>query len=325
MKVSLPYGVQIVASNPNVDPSLEKIEVEVQGIGLKSLDDNDIQQMCRIENHLDSVVLTCPEGMKFDEHLVSCRISVPIRYNLEVAIRNLGNVYLESIECSHCTVSSQQGSIILSKMKTKTLRAKTTGGHILCSGTVLGDINFVTRKNGSIQADNLQGNSMLIKTEQGSVTIKSMYAKKSQIMNVNGNVNLSNVHGTTDVLMKDGNLNIQGVDGSLNVRGENAEISVHVAQLNNVSIESNSGNVDVSLPQNVSAKVHLEGGEVSVGDDLNFVGETGPLLKQWTGKIGQSSHANGQVYIVCKKGCVSLKTLDWLSSLNLLKTDPEEL
>ncbi|OWK06734.1 hypothetical protein Celaphus_00011964, partial [Cervus elaphus hippelaphus] len=76
------------------------------------------------------------------DHQASVEVNAPLKFDLNIQSSGSGCVKVQNIECDNCKIETEQGTSILQSVKSQKLHVQTTGGKVICLGTVYGNIDI---------------------------------------------------------------------------------------------------------------------------------------------------------------------------------------
>jgi hypothetical protein len=84
-----------------------------------------------------------------------------------------------------------------------------------------------------------------------------------------GDITVRDVDGAVNVSVQSGTIDLEGIGGAVVAGAESGDVHVGIAEVNNVAVETQSGNIDVTAP---SGTYHVEASSES-GDVTNDLGD----------------------------------------------------
>ena len=227
---------------------------------------NEQQQQIFFEIKDSNLIVTinCKEKIirRSDKDLQSYYLDFTLPKNTDVTINNRsGDVFMNGIEGSHCTIFSTMGNISTENSSTKLdlksnigeISVETNNGPVSINST-LGDVSLkningdlnIENSSGDISVQNIIGNSQ-VKTSLGDQNFShitgEINSKSSsgyvEIIQMKGNLNISSSLG--DIFLSDYNGNPVLSSSSGNITGEKIEI------LDNIQLTTTLGDVKMEL------------------------------------------------------------------------------
>ena len=171
------------------------------------------------------------------DHETTLHVEVPIVYDVNVVTQGDGCIHCQDmIESHYCHLTSEDGDITVSSVKTGNLIVQSETGDIRCRGALHGAVSIVSG-DGDVTSDKrFLGPSLDISTDTGDVDISSCYSDQSKFSTQSGDMNLRNIHNESYVAVySDGNVKMKGVDGSTNVFIKKGTLDMQVSHVSNES------------------------------------------------------------------------------------------
>lgn len=238
--------------------------------------------------------------------------------DIDVVVDGVSSVRATDLETKRLNVKTEKGAIHCKKIKGDQIKLDSKTGDVVSDGVMQGNIDISTRGEGKVSAMRLQGTEVNINTEQGTIDLSAIYADKSSITSTSGNMSLENYHGNGLVKLEEGNLKLSGLDGSLKAEVAKGNVEVQVSRLEGLHIAAQNGDVVVKVPDNMPARLELEGNELVLDKRLGIQVEYQAMKKQKRSLSGFLGAGKGPlIMIVSPSGTISLTIQDWLSSLQL--------
>uniref|UniRef100_A0A8C6TJT9 Family with sequence similarity 185 member A n=1 Tax=Neogobius melanostomus TaxID=47308 RepID=A0A8C6TJT9_9GOBI len=223
------------------------------------------------------------------------------------------------MECDICKVSTQLGDCTLHSVKGHHVKVRSSGGRVIGLGTIHGNVDILTSGESAVDIKKLQGTTMNVSTEHGSMKVKAIYAEFSSISSCTGRVELGLVHGGATVRNESGETVIDGSNGVLKVSSHTGLIDVYVGEGGSADIQSQQGAVSVRVPSSVRAGLELCGSSVDISPEVAFHQTEklqAPGQTTVTGFVNGDSADQPQVR-ARSTGPVKLRTQSWFESLKL--------
>lgn len=254
-----------------------------------------------------------------NKNLSSCGtwiISVPPYYDL--AVHQVGDsiqgVQVKNLENQSLTIIAM-GDIHIHNIKSRDVTLDSKMGDVKSTKVLQGNAVVRTKKNKGFTADRLQGQKFDIKTEAGNVNCKDIYGNTSVFHSEEGSIQLGNVTGECSVTTK-GDVNIGSLDGSLKGQlNHTGSVEAYLVRPETVSLQTENGNITLSLPTDVKGHLDLKAPKVSVSSELNFNFQKEDIKGQVKGIL----NAEGPTSITAssKEGSITVSMQSWFASLKL--------
>ncbi|XP_040827154.1 protein FAM185A [Ochotona curzoniae] len=247
-------------------------------------------------------------------------VTAPVRFDLDIKSSGAGCVKVQNLECDRCQIETAQGTSILQSVKGQKLRVQTNGGNVICLGTVYGNIDIHASDKSAVTADKLQGSSVNVTTEDGSLEARYLYTESSLLSSAAGAISLGSVHGDITVQSKMGNITIDSSSGHLKASTHQGAIDVYVSQLGQVDLNSHQGSITVKVPSSLQAHFQFSGKEVDmdsqvrVEDMAETQKDTGVTV---AGFMNEAREHEKWIHADAPNGTVHFRTQSWFQSLKL--------
>ncbi|MEL7833310.1 DUF4097 family beta strand repeat-containing protein [Fodinibius sp. Rm-B-1B1-1] len=146
---------------------------------------------------------------------------------------------------------------------------KTSGGHVEVDG--LEGNQEITTSGGHLNLANLKG-SIEAKTSGGHIELLNLEGEINAKTS-GGHISAKTVAGTLDAETSGGHINLTDVSGSVEASTSGGSITADLTTIDQfVDLKTSGGNVDISIPDNISVDLQLRGTFVQ-GKLKNFSGE----------------------------------------------------
>jgi DUF4097 and DUF4098 domain-containing protein YvlB len=146
---------------------------------------------------------------------------------------------------------------------------KTSGGHINAKG-LEGDQN-ITTSGGHLDLTNLKG-TIKAKTSGGHIDLSELEGNLN-IKTSGGHINAKAVAGTLYANTSGGHITLKDTNGSVKAATSGGSITAVLKSIDQfVELKTSGGDVDITIPENISANLKLKGTFVQ-GSFNNFSGE----------------------------------------------------
>uniref|UniRef100_A0A3B4BGF5 DUF4097 domain-containing protein n=1 Tax=Periophthalmus magnuspinnatus TaxID=409849 RepID=A0A3B4BGF5_9GOBI len=250
----------------------------------------------------------------------NCQFSIdleaPIKSNLFITTEGKGHVDISKMECDICKVSTQEGNCTLHSIKGHQVEVRSSGGCVTGLGTIHGNVDIVSSGESVKRAVNvkkLQGTTMNVSTEHGSLKVKAIYANSSSISSHTGKVKLGHVHG--ELMMYRRKVCNKRYCFGIKISSHSGDIDLYVGDGGSADVCSVQGAVCVRVPSSLKAGVELCGASVNISPEV-VIHEA--RKHQAPGFVNGESQMD-QPYLKArtKTGSVTLKTQSWFESLKL--------
>ncbi|KAK7896192.1 hypothetical protein WMY93_021517 [Mugilogobius chulae] len=251
----------------------------------------------------------------------SLDLEAPIKSNLFISTEGRGHVHISKMECDICKVTTQEGNCALHSVKGHQVEVRSSGGCITGLGTIHGNVDVIASGDSAIDMKKLQGTTMNVSTEHGSLKVKAIYAESSKISSCTGKVELGHVHGNATVKNESGDTIIDGSNSFVQVSSHSGDIDLYVGDGGSADVFSEEGAVCVRIPSTLKAEVELSGASLDISPDVVFHEAKKQQAQGQTTVLGFVNGASqtGQSHVGArtKTGSVRLKTQSWFESLKL--------
>jgi len=223
------------------------------------------------------------------------------------------------VESNFCHLTSESGTITVSRLKTANLIIQTEGGSVVCRGAIQGSVSIITGE-GSVVADKrFIGPTLDITTDQGDIKIASCYSDQSKFSTRWGNMVLRNLHNESYVAVyEEGKVIMQGVDGCTNVFMKKGELDIQVSHVCNESrLHVEEGDIKLKIALNQPVKVCVTGTRVETDKQFAQFGQVETKEDQYQHYLGtiMPDQFSPTCQVVAEKGNVFVESQDWATSM----------
>ncbi|XP_029833237.2 uncharacterized protein LOC8034702 isoform X2 [Ixodes scapularis] len=222
---------------------------------------------------------------------------------VEVHLSGKAQAALENLVLDQCTVTTEDGDIALSSIKTNKAELCTLDGWIRSKGLLQGHLSLTSKGSGGLEAQRLVGTSLEVSTSSGDQTVAAAYVERATIVSAGGNLRLGTLHSCSAALKtSSGSVSLGGLDGDCSVSTDSGDIHVVVARTQNLDVDTNTGDVGMLLSSPHQVSVDADSVSSSLDASMTTAEPSGDV---------------GRIAIRSRVGTVSLRKQDWVSSLNL--------
>ena len=121
---------------------------------------------------------------------------VPASCGADINVTGDANVDVKDLEGGPFEIVTDQGRCHVKNLKGSSMKAKTSGGNIICQSQLLFELGFLdTKRKGNIFVKKLQGKEFYLATEHGDVEVGATYALKAALTSKHGCIKLGDIHG----------------------------------------------------------------------------------------------------------------------------------
>lgn len=298
-------------------PNLDKAFVKV----LSSSQSSDNVGVAIFQNgHKLSVTGEVNNDTVPDKH-TTLHVEVPIVYDVNVVTEGEhGDIACrDMIESHYCHLSSQEGDITVTSVKTGNLIIQSETGDIQCSGAIQGSVSIVSGDGDVVADKRFLGPSLDMSTDTGDIIVSSCYSDQSKFSTQTGTLQLRNVHNESYVAVYgEGDVTMAGVDGSTNVFIKKGNLDIQISHVSNESrVHVEEGDVDLKVADNHPVKLCVTGKQVVT--DTKF-GEYGAVetkedcYQHYYGTV-QPDQFSSMCQVMADSGRVSLSAQGWAQSI----------
>lgn len=311
--VNVPYDVEVKPTNQDEHSSANTLLVKVLSKKeAKPLDG----QFLSVEVKDDICEIRSLQGqMNPLSDDAKCLIESPIQYDVDVQTNGDHSVDVSGMVSKLITIQTEAGNITGGKLQgNQIILSSTEGGSVKLQDTLQGNIEINTAKDGLIQADRLMGTELKVSTENGNVTIGSIYCTNSSFTTENGNLTLNNLHMDSVVnISGNGTLNIPCLDGSIDAKLNNGLATVHVVRLSKDSFITSNGDIHVIVPELNIVQLKLQAYRLDIDNNINGMEEFSRNMQRFRTLRGDLI-----LDIVTSKS-IKASRANWITSFNLGK------
>ncbi|XP_055276691.1 protein FAM185A isoform X2 [Moschus berezovskii] len=314
LRARLPCHLTVRPLDPLTYPDGDRVLVTVSGV------EGGARALAGLQVNYDEAQKEVTIVADVIDHQASVEVNAPLKFDLNIQSSGSGCVKVQNIECDNCKIETEQGTSILQSVKSQKLHVQTTGGKVICLGTVYGDIDIRASDKSTVTVDKLQGSSINISTEDGLLKVKYLYTESSFLSSAAGDITLGSVHGNITLRSKMGNITVDSSSGCLNALAQQGAIDVYVSELGKVELKVHKGSILVKVASSLQAYLQLSGKEIDVNSDVHVEEmneahrDDGVII---TGFLNQTSKHEKWIKADAPKGTVRFRSQSWFQSLKL--------
>ncbi|XP_078679156.1 protein FAM185A-like [Branchiostoma floridae x Branchiostoma belcheri] len=313
LKIRLPLSVHVSPLDPLEHPNADKFVVDVNS----ESDEHRVDVV--VKDDEKSVEVTSTSSAEVEGKPL-CHIMTPMNYDVAVQVSGAAEARVENMECPTCVVKTEEGDCHLRSIKGMSTQVDTGGGSVYGQGTILGNVDVSTNSEGSVKLGKLQGQTMSVATQDGTIDIKDIYAELSTLTSDSGDICIGSMHGTSAVETTEGNITIDTVDGDLSATTQTGSVTLYVSRHQLVDVTSEEGDICISVPHELATRLELTGKQLEIDPELrvdNIQDSWDEELQCKTLKGLLNSGNSADLRATAKAGKVCLKAVSWLDSLKL--------
>ncbi|XP_074644727.1 protein FAM185A-like [Tubulanus polymorphus] len=330
IKINSPFSVKIMPTNPQDCPEMNKAHISL--LANKSWADITLVELSRPAlisrcKHLYTASVEVKDGnINFDAQLLenpdkdftcklSCIFYLPMKYSVDIEVTGNSNVDLTGLESTNIKINMERGNCKLKNIKSSNLSVSNKQGDVICPTVLYSNID-ITAPDGDVKIGKIQASKASINVGVGLLSVKTIYAEQSEFSLLNGNLHVGNCHGNTKFNLGSGTAKIDSSDGDLIGNCKTGDIDVHINRLNNVSLITEQGNINLSVENGLQTALDLEGREITISPELETSEEPsrdGELMVL----RGVVKSAGGILKAIAKDGNVHLDNKDWFKTLGI--------
>uniref|UniRef100_A0A8C6DV08 Family with sequence similarity 185 member A n=1 Tax=Moschus moschiferus TaxID=68415 RepID=A0A8C6DV08_MOSMO len=300
LRARLPCHLTVRPLDPLTYPDGDRVLVTVSGV------EGGARALAGLQVNYDEAQKEVTIVADVIDHQASVEVNAPLKFDLNIQSSGSGCVKVQNIECDNCKIETEQGTSILQSVKSQKLHVQTTGGKVICLGTVYGDIDIRASDKSTVTVDKLQGSSINISTEDGLLKVKYLYTESSFLSSAAGDITLGSVHDSSS--------------GCLNALAQQGAIDVYVSELGKVELKVHKGSILVKVASSLQAYLQLSGKEIDMNSDVHVEEmneahrDDGVII---TGFLNQTSKHEKWIKADAPKGTVRFRSQSWFQSLKL--------
>lgn len=311
------FKVKVAPINSLEDMQMDKALVKVYSGGKE--DREKVQVDVKQEGHKLTVNGTAEEELAVNDNL-STLIQVPLVHNVNVIGSGDADVTCcDMVESNYCHLTSDEGKILVSRVKTANLIVQSEGGDIFCKGAIQGSISIASGDGNVVNDKRFLGPTLDITTDTGDIRVASCYSDQSKFSTNTGNLFLRNIHNESYVAVYEkGNVTMQGVDGCTNVFVKKGDVDIQVSHAKHESrIHVEEGDIQLKVSDTHPVKVCVTANDIVL--DANF-GKYGNIItkddsyKYYFGTV-QPDKFSPTIQVVAENGRVVIESQDWAASM----------
>lgn len=185
-------------------------------------------------------------------------VRLPGKFSLDLEVFD-GAVEVQDTFEGDIKLLTEYADVNINRLKSTFVDIESVDGDI--SAVVLQGNVYVRTSQGNIDIAKAQGPSIKINTRDGDVQARALYAEYASIRSSTGNVRLGGAQGRTNIRTAEGSVEVSGVEGKLVVESDSGDVEAQLSVPQNVSLRSRTGDIAISVPQDLRAEVMFEASE----------------------------------------------------------------
>ncbi|XP_013917056.1 PREDICTED: protein FAM185A [Thamnophis sirtalis] len=236
LKARLPCHITVGPLDPHEYPDSDKVFV-----ALKGRDSNPEPASDLLLNYDEArkEVMILSDGM---DGAASLDVRTPVKFDLDIKTSGNGSVKIEQMQCANCKIETEKGASVLKSIKTEKIDIRAKGGDVTCLGTLQGHTDISVSQESNVNVEKLQGSSINVTSENGSLKAKYLYADSSFLTSAAGDILLGSAHGDITLETKTGSITVDSSEGSLKAFTHRGDIKAYVLrQTGEVNLVSEEG------------------------------------------------------------------------------------
>lgn len=182
-------------------------------------------------------------------------IRIPGKFDVDIELMD-GTVTLEDTIEGDVRVTSTRADVSINRLKSMYIDIETGDGDV--SAIMLQGNVTVRSQAGMIDVGKAQGPSIQLSSRDGDIQAGSIYGDRATVRSGSGGVHLRGAQGCTKIRTIDGHVEVGAVEGRLEVETDAGDVEAQLSVPRTVSIRTRTGDVAVSVPDGVPARVCLQ-------------------------------------------------------------------
>lgn len=215
-------------------------------------------------------------------------ISMPTNITSNIRTSD-GDLVIDELTAG-ATIVTSDGDIEATWLEGISISVKTSDGDISI-GTAAGEEIAIQTSDGDIVADRLEGSSVSVKTSDGDLALGNV-AGDLRIQTSDGDILIDSMDGELDAKTSDGDLiigeiisssaeartsdgeiKVREATGSLTLRTSDGDVELGLIDPENINVTISSGDVLLSMPQDLPATLNIRAQNVRMNSFSNFSGD----------------------------------------------------
>ena len=302
MRVCCPLlNINIKSIDPHDNPNGDKVYVELKDS--KKTAGINILQLLDVDYANVSSVLSVTQICTSIKDLV-LNLDLPHHFDIDV-------------EANKINIKETEGNILKIKWNQDCTFGKIKSFNIDLN--ISGELKFkhlygngIIRCKQKIKIGKLQTKDINIESV-GYIDFNDIYSTKMTCKSHEGNINFGNFHGSCKLNTNNSDINIGSSSGELTVISAKGNISVILVDFNKCFIDSNSGDIDISIGENISSYIEAKWNAINIPETLlidDIKSEKSNGTQYFEGKLGD---AKSNLNVQTNNGFVSLSKKNWFS------------
>lgn len=282
---------------------VDAMDADAVSVSLVGSPESPLRPTLKLGREDDSLTLSMSGAESKDLDGLLCCVRLPAMLSVKVHLSGKAQATLENLVLDQCRVTTEDGDIALSSIKTNKAELCTLDGWIRSKSLLQGHLSLTSKGSGGLEAQRLVGTSLEVSTSSGDQTVAAAYVERATMVSTGGNLRLGTLHSCSAALKtSSGSVSLGGLDGDCSLSTNSGDIHVVVVRTQNLDVDTNTGDVGVLLSSPHQVSVDADSVSSSLDASMTRAEPSGDV---------------GRIAIRSRVGTVSLRKQDWVSSLNL--------
>uniref|UniRef100_A0A131XYF8 DUF4097 domain-containing protein n=1 Tax=Ixodes ricinus TaxID=34613 RepID=A0A131XYF8_IXORI len=282
---------------------VDAMDADAVSVSLVGSPESQLRPTLKLGREDDSLTLIMSGAESKDLDGLLCCVRLPATLSVKVHLSGKAQATLENLVLDQCMVTTEDGDIALSSVKTNKAELCTLDGWIRSKSLLQGHLSLTSKGSGGLEAQRLVGTSLEVSTSSGDQTVAAAYVERATMVSMGGSLRLGTLHSCSAALKtSSGSVSLGGLDGDCSVLTDSGDIHVVVARTQNLDVDTNTGDVSVLLSSPHQVSVDADSVSSSLDASMTQAEPSGDV---------------GRIAIRSRVGSVSLSKQDWVTSLNL--------
>ncbi|CAN8004742.1 unnamed protein product [Ixodes pacificus] len=179
---------------------VDAMDADAVSVSLVGSPESPLRPTLKLGREDDSLTLSMSGAESKDLDGLLCCVRLPAMLSVKVHLSGKAQATLENLVLDQCTVTTEDGDIALSSVKTNKAELCTLDGWIRSKSLLQGHLSLTSKGSGGLEAQRLVGTSLEVSTSSGDQTVAAAYVERATMVSTGGNLRLGTLHSCSAAL-----------------------------------------------------------------------------------------------------------------------------
>jgi hypothetical protein len=222
---------------------------------------------------------------QYDSNVV-VDVRLPGKFDLDLEVHD-GAVEVADTFEGDVKIFTDHADVTVNRLKSMYIDIEAGDGDV--TACMLQGNASVRSRQGNIDIAKAQGPSVAINSREGDVQARAVYADYASVRTLSGSVRLGGAQGRMYIRTADGNVEVAGVEGRLDVETDSGDVEAQLSVPEKISLRSRVGDIAISVPPSLHAKLMLNASERGIDVDPSLVIDEADLATKRSSRVHPSA------------------------------------